>query len=88
MSTVAADTKRAVKELLDPAIDVIENGVREARRTAEAARRTLEDGAADATRTVRRHPVAAVTVAAGLGVLLGCAIGFAAGRQARSGCCQ
>ena len=49
----------------------IEERMRTARRAIEDARHSAEDLAADATVTVRRHPLTSVAAAAGAGVLLG-----------------
>jgi ElaB/YqjD/DUF883 family membrane-anchored ribosome-binding protein len=45
-----------------------------------AGRHAVEDCAAEATIQVRRHPVVSLGIAAGVGALAGCVIGFAIGR--------
>jgi hypothetical protein len=67
----------------------IEERVRLARRAMNDARHSAEDFAADATVTVRRHPLTSVAAAAGAGVLLGATfVGvIAAIRRMKTGPC-
>ena len=62
-----------------PTLESIEQAVRSARRTVSGARYATEDLAGAATLEVRRHPLLAVGLAAGGGVLFGCVAGFTAG---------
>jgi ElaB/YqjD/DUF883 family membrane-anchored ribosome-binding protein len=62
-----------------PTFESVKEAVRTARRTATEARIKAEDFAAGASLEVRRHPFAAVGLAAASGILAGCVVGFAAG---------
>lgn len=72
-----------------PSRQQIDERVRNARRAINDARHTAEDVAAEATVTVRRHPLSSVAAAAGAGVLLGAAlVGAIAGiRRMKAGPC-
>ena len=61
-----------------PTLESVEQAVRNARRTARGVRAATEDFVAGTTLEVRRHPLAAVGVAATAGIVTGCAFGFAA----------
>ena len=63
-----------------PTLESVEQAVREARRTVTGARYAAEDLAARSSLGLRRHPLASVGLAVAAGTLLGCAVGFAAGR--------
>lgn len=77
MTKLAAD---AVKEYAEPIRTAVEENMRDVRRAVVAGRHAAEDAAAEATIQVRRHPVMSLGVAAGIGALLGCLIGFAVAR--------
>lgn len=62
-----------------PTFESMEQAVRTARRTASEARIKAEDLAAGASLEVRRHPFAAVGLAATAGIAAGCVFGFTAG---------
>ena len=62
-----------------PTLESVEQAVRTARRSASEARIKAEDLAAGASLEVRRHPFAAVGLAATAGIATGCVFGFAAG---------
>jgi ElaB/YqjD/DUF883 family membrane-anchored ribosome-binding protein len=49
----------------------MEDSVRAARRAAVAARHVTEDATAEAVLNIRRHPIRAVGIAAGAGILVG-----------------
>jgi ElaB/YqjD/DUF883 family membrane-anchored ribosome-binding protein len=77
----------AIKERLTPALnrlEAIEMNARKARRAAVRGRHAAEDAVADATLSVRRHPIGAVALAAGAGVVAGCVMGFVLGRRGRN----
>lgn len=59
-----------------PTLESIEEAVRTARRAMSTARTTTEDFVDQASLTVRRHPLIAVGVAAGAGLVTGCVFGF------------
>jgi ElaB/YqjD/DUF883 family membrane-anchored ribosome-binding protein len=77
MGTAAA--AETLKERFNPAIAAIEENVRQARLAIRHARHAAEDTVGEAQLEVRRHPLAAVTVAAGVGVFVGCLVGVALG---------
>ena len=60
-----------------PGKDVVEERLRTARRTLADVRHASEDALAEAVVKVRRHPLAAVGGAAGIGLLAGSVFGFA-----------
>ena len=62
-----------------PTFESVEQAMKTARRSASEARIKAEDLAAGASLEVRRHPFAAVGMAATAGVAFGCVFGFAAG---------
>jgi hypothetical protein len=81
MGTAAA--KELLQDRFGPALEALENNVREARRAITTGRHALEDvveGTALQLQ-VRRHPLRALAVTAGAGALAGCLIGFAIGRR-------
>lgn len=62
-----------------PAFESIEEGVRDARRAAVAARHAAEDFVDDTTLRIRQHPLRAVGVAAVAGAVVGSLVGFGFG---------
>ena len=72
-------TVEAVRERLAPVLDTLDETVRQGRRMVVRGRHAAEDAAAAAALLVRRRPLGAVVLAAGLGAFVGAAIGFAAG---------
>ena len=75
-----SDIRRLVSEpLAGPALERVEEAVRKARRAAVGARAAGEDFVAGAALDVRRHPLAAVALAASAGLAAGAVIGSAAG---------
>lgn len=77
--TGTAAAGEALRERLNPAIVAIEDNVRQARLAVRHARHAAEDGIGEAQLEVRRHPLAAVALAAGVGVVIGCLAGVALG---------
>lgn len=61
-----------------PARESVENAVRTARRAVNGARAATEDFVAGTSLEVRRHPLAAVGLAATAGLVTGCLFGVAA----------
>ena len=84
MATMTGTTaaKEAIKECLSPALDTLEENVRDARRAIVHGRHAAEDVVAGAALQVRRRPLGALAIAVGVGALGGCMIGFALGRRA------
>ncbi len=73
----AAETVEAFTECVTPALEALEDNLRQARRVVAAGRHTAEEVMVKAAREVKRHPMRAVAVTAGVGAAVGCAIGFA-----------
>jgi ElaB/YqjD/DUF883 family membrane-anchored ribosome-binding protein len=84
MTTMTESATKAVKQYAEPALEALEENVRNAERAVEAGRRAVEDYTAEATLQVRRHPFIAVAVAVGVGTLFGCLAGFTLGRRGRA----
>ena len=83
MAAVSETAADVVKAYAEPIRATIEEEIRDVRRAALAGRHAVEDAAAEATVQVQRHPLASLGIAAGVGTLVGCAIGFAVGRLGR-----
>lgn len=81
--TGTAAAREAIKERLSPALDTLDENIRQARRAIVDGRHAAEDFAAGAALQVRRHPLSALALAAGAGALAGCLFGFALGRGGR-----
>jgi hypothetical protein len=64
---------------VSPAIESFEAGIRRARRAYVKARHATEDLAGKTALRVRRHPLAAVSIAAAAGAAGGLVTGFVAG---------
>ena len=80
MATMTESATKAIREHAGPALEAIEENVRDVRRAVVAGRQTVEDYTAEATLQVRRHPFMAVGLAVGVGTLFGCLVGFTIGR--------
>lgn len=86
MATIATPMADAIKERLTPALDrleALEMNARKARRAVARSRHAAEDAVADASLGVRRHPIGAVALAAGVGAFTGYMMGFVLGRRGR-----
>ncbi len=87
MSTTIDTARDVVSERLNPALESLEQNVRDARRAMTHGRRAAEDFVDDATLRVRRHPLRSVTLAVTAGAAAGCTVGFGfgwlAGRRTR-----
>jgi ElaB/YqjD/DUF883 family membrane-anchored ribosome-binding protein len=70
----------AVREYTEPVMTAVEENMRDIRRAVVAGRHAVEDCAAEATIQVRRHPFVSLGIAAGVGTLFGCLMGFTIGR--------
>lgn len=79
IATGAATAAEAIKERLAPALDTLDETMRQGRRVIARGQRAVEDAADEAVLTIRRRPLSAVMVAAGAGVLAGALIGFGLG---------
>ena len=71
IATGAATAVGAIKERLAPALDTFDERMRQGRRAFGRGQQAAEDAAAAATRIVRRRPLRAVMIAAGVGALAG-----------------
>jgi ElaB/YqjD/DUF883 family membrane-anchored ribosome-binding protein len=80
MATVTETAAAAVREYAEPIRAAVEENIGDVRRGVVAGRHAVEDAEAEATVQVRRHPLASLGIALGVGTLLGCVIGFTAGR--------
>ena len=81
----AATGVNAIKERLAPARDAFDETMRQGRRAFVRGQHVAEDAAAAATVIVRRRPLRAAMIAAGVGALAGGVIGFGLGWLTRSG---
>ena len=75
----AADAVEAVKERLNPAFEKLDETLRQGRRLMVRGQHAAEDAAAAAVLKVRRRPVSAVMIAAGVGAFVGALVGFGLG---------
>ena len=80
MATVTESAAKAVRQYTEPVRAAVDENMRDVRRAVVAGRHAVEDCAAETTVRVRRHPFASLGIAAGVGALFGCVIGFAVGR--------
>ena len=83
MATMTESATKAIREHTGPALEALEENVRNARRAVVAGRQAVEDCAAETTREVQRHPFMTVGLAVGIGGLVGCLVGFTLGRRGR-----
>lgn len=74
--TEVAATADAIKQRLGPALDELDARVRRAKRVVTRAQHAAEDGVDAAVTQVRRHPLQAVALAAGVGAFVGAAFGL------------
>lgn len=82
MPTTIETAREAVSERLNPALESLEQNLRDARRAMAHGRRAAEDFVDEATLRIRRHPLSSTALAVTAGMLAGCIMGFALGRQA------
>lgn len=78
--TITTETIRpAIEEKCGPTMEKLEDSVRKARKAFTQGQREMEDLVSDTQLRIRRHPAAAVGIAAGAGLMLGCMIGTVLG---------
>jgi ElaB/YqjD/DUF883 family membrane-anchored ribosome-binding protein len=82
MTSTIETASEAVSKRVNPALESLEQNVREARRVMAHSRRAAEDFVDETTLRVRRHPLGSVALAVAAGALAGCVMGFALGWQA------
>jgi ElaB/YqjD/DUF883 family membrane-anchored ribosome-binding protein len=80
MATMTESATTAVREYTEPVMTAVEENMRDIRRAVVAGHHAVEDCAAEATIQVRRHPFVSLGIAAGVGTLFGCLMGFTIGR--------
>jgi ElaB/YqjD/DUF883 family membrane-anchored ribosome-binding protein len=80
MATVTEAAAKAVSEYAEPVLSAVDENVRNAQRAVVSRRHAVEDVAAETIVQVRRHPLVSLAIAAAVGTLFGCWIGFTAGR--------
>jgi ElaB/YqjD/DUF883 family membrane-anchored ribosome-binding protein len=83
MKTTVESARDAVAERLAPALESLDQDLRNARRAIRQGRRMSQDAVDDASLRVRQRPLTSVALAAAIGALAGCLIGLAFGRRAR-----
>jgi ElaB/YqjD/DUF883 family membrane-anchored ribosome-binding protein len=81
MMTRMTAVKEAIKDRMTPALEELEENAQEARRTIVHGRHAVGDLVASTALRVRWRPLAAMALAASMGALAGCLIGFALGRR-------
>jgi ElaB/YqjD/DUF883 family membrane-anchored ribosome-binding protein len=82
MPVTIETAREAVSERLNPALESLEQQLHDARRAMAHGRRAAEDLVDGATLLIRRRPLSSTALAATVGMLAGCVMGFALGRQA------
>jgi ElaB/YqjD/DUF883 family membrane-anchored ribosome-binding protein len=89
MACVAESVSKAASEFTEPIRAAVNENIRDVKRAVVAGRHAVEDCADATVGQVRRHPFASLAIAAGVGMLAGCVIGFTlrrpGGRSAKSG---
>ena len=84
MARMTETATKTIRECADPVLEALEERARDVRRAVVTGRRAVEDCADETTLQVRRHPFMAVGLAAGIGSVLGCLVGFTLGRRGRT----
>lgn len=83
IATPAAPVMERIKERLTPALDTLDETMRQGRRVIVRGQHAVEDAADAAALGIRRRPLSAVMIAALTGALVGCMTGFGPGRLTR-----
>jgi ElaB/YqjD/DUF883 family membrane-anchored ribosome-binding protein len=76
IATEAGSVVDAIKARSAPALDTLADTVRQGRRAFARSQHAAEDAADAAVLQIRRRPLSAVMIAAGVGALAGGLIGF------------
>lgn len=71
IGTATRDAIDSINERLTPALESLEETIREGRRAINRGQRAAEDAVDAATAKIRRRPISAVMIAAGAGALVG-----------------
>ena len=82
MNPTLESAREAISERLNPALESLEQNVRDARRGMAQGRRVAEDFVDETRLRVRRHPLSSMAVAVSASALAGCVVGFALGWKA------
>jgi ElaB/YqjD/DUF883 family membrane-anchored ribosome-binding protein len=72
----AANAVEAVKERLAPTLDRLDETIRQGRQVVVRGQHAAEDAAAATALRIRRRPLSAVMIAAGVGALVGALVSF------------
>ena len=83
MTTVAQSVAEAASDYAEPVCGAVRENLRDVRRAIAAGRHAVEDCTDTAALQVRRHPFASIGIAAGVGLLVGCVLGFAVDRRVK-----
>ena len=70
----------AIKQQLGPAFERFDEKVRQGKRAIVRAQHAVEDGVGTTVVKIRRHPLRAIALAAGVGGLVGTLFGLVWGR--------
>ena len=81
MATVTETASKTIRDYAEPAFATVRENATEIRRAIAASRETAEACATEARAQLRRYPFASLGIAIGLGAIVGCIVGFTAGRQ-------
>ena len=74
--TEVAAKADVLKQRLGPVLDEFDETVRQAKRVVTRAQHAAEDGVGAAVTQIRRHPLRAVAISAGIGTFVGAAFGL------------
>ena len=83
IATPVAATVERITERLTPALETLDETMRQGRRVIVRGREAVEDAAAAAALGIRRRPLKAVMIAALAGALVGGLAGFGLSRLTR-----
>ena len=76
MTAIAESVAKAASDYTGPIRAAVQENVRDVRRAAAVGRHAVEDFADASEATVRRHPFVSLGIAAAIGALAGCVVGF------------
>jgi ElaB/YqjD/DUF883 family membrane-anchored ribosome-binding protein len=84
--TVAEAAREVIQDRLDPALESLEDNLRDVRRAVTKGRHAVEDFAMSTAEQVRRRPLMSVAAAGAVGAVAGCVAGLVIGWRARQRC--
>ena len=79
MNATLESAREAASDRLNPALESLEQNVRDARRAMAQGRRAAEDFVDETTLRVRRRPLTSMAFAVIAGALAGCLLGLVLG---------